>query len=62
MASKKRSVVEKWNEKNRDHFEGPAYEVLEGVMRVLADADSAFRDLEFEYNSDGEYVLTGIAR
>ena len=62
MASKKRVVVEKWDEKSHYLFEGTAFEVLEEVTRILADANVAYRDLEFEYNSDGEYIVTGIAR
>ena len=62
MASKRRAVVEKWDGNNRGQFEGPAWEVLAELMRILANADVDFRDLEFEYNSDGQYILTGIAR
>ena len=62
MASKKRVVVERWDEKSHYLFEGPGYEVMEEIMRILIDANVAYRGLEFEHNSDGEYVLTGIAR
>ena len=62
MASKRRVVIRKWDETNRDQFEGPPYWVLAGIIEKLDSAEREYRDLEFEYNSDGEYILTGVAR